>query len=160
METFFEEMEKGNKNSNKLKTIFEEIYWKCPDIIIHIELNLRNIYLRRQTQIDKYFEKEKIKLLKQWEKTTKEIINTYMGIKIQKRDAKLQDKKMLLEQFTKGELNIDNYTDEKVENYYLKILSNKIDKNHEEIQKSILEFLNSLYEYFLRKRLKEVRRKN
>lgn len=147
MEIFFEEMEKGNKNSNKLKTIFEEIYWKCPDIIIHIELNLRNIYLRKQTQIDKYFEKEKSKLLKQWEKTTKEIINTYMGIKIQKRDAKLQDKKMLLEQFIKGELNIDNYTDEKVKSYYSKILSNKIDINHEEIQKSILEFLNSLYEY-------------
>jgi hypothetical protein len=147
METFFEEMEKGNKNSNKLKTIFEEIYWKCPDIIIHIELNLRNIYLRKQMQIDKYFEKEKSNLLKQWEKTTKEIINTYMGIKIQKRDAKLQDKKMLLQQFIKGELNIDNYTDEKVESYYSKILSNKIDINYEEIQKSILEFLNSLYEY-------------
>lgn len=147
METFFEEMEKGNKNSNKLKTIFEEIYWKCPDIIIHIELNLRNIYLRKQMQIDKYFEKEKSNLLKQWEKTTKEIINTYMGIKVQKRDAKLQDKKMLLQQFIKGELNIDNYTDEKVESYYSKILSNKIDINYEEIQKSILEFLNSLYEY-------------
>ena len=147
METFFKEMEKDNKNSNKLKTIFEEIYWKCPDIIIHIELNLRNIYLRKQTQIDKYFEKEKIKLLKQWEKTTKEIINTYMGIKVQKRDAKLQDKKMLLQQFINGELNIDNYTDEKVESYYSKILSNKIDINYEEIQKSILEFLNSLYEY-------------
>ena len=44
MKTFFQELEKGNVNSERLKEKFEEIYWKCPDIIVHIELNIRNIY--------------------------------------------------------------------------------------------------------------------
>ena len=64
MSTFFTEVDKGNINSDKIKAKFEEIYWKCPDIIMHIELNLRNIYLRKQQAIDKYFEKEKNELLK------------------------------------------------------------------------------------------------
>ena len=34
--------------ANTLKTTFEEVYWKCPDLIIHIELNLRNIYFKKQ----------------------------------------------------------------------------------------------------------------
>lgn len=36
MKTFFQELEKGNVNSERLKEKFEEIYWKCPDIIVHI----------------------------------------------------------------------------------------------------------------------------
>ena len=39
--------------SDRLKNKFEEIYWKCPDIILHIELNIINIYLKNQQQIDK-----------------------------------------------------------------------------------------------------------
>lgn len=151
MKTFFEERTKGNINSNILKTKFEEVYWKCPDIIIHIELNLRNIYFVKQTQIDKYFAKERAKLLKQWEKTPKEILNSYLGIKLQKQDVIRKDKKTLLDRFVSGELNIANYTQDKIQGNYSKILLpvmlSKIDTNQEEVEKSILEFLNSLYEY-------------
>ena len=52
MKTFFEERRRENINSNTIKAKFEEVYWKCPDIIIHIELNLRNIYLEKQSQIE------------------------------------------------------------------------------------------------------------
>ena len=144
METFFRERKNGNINSNTLKSKFEEVYWKCPDIIIHIELNIRNIYLSKQSQIDKYFEKEKSKLLKQWEKTPKEIMNSYMGIKIQKQEALAKDKKRLLDSFLDGKLNATDYAEDKIQSNYSKILSIELT---EEIEKSILEFLNSLYEY-------------
>jgi len=147
METFFKERRNGNINFNTLKAKFEEVYWKCPDIIIHIELNLRNIYLNKQTQIDKYFEKERTKLLKQWEKTPKEIMNSYYGIQMQKQEALLKDKKILLNRFLNGELNIANYEEDKVHNNLNKILSKTTDINQEETEKSVSEFLNSLYEY-------------
>ena len=86
MGTFFKELEKGNINSDKIKAKFEEIYWKCPDIMVHIELNFRNIYLKKQAIIDKYFEKEKNNLLKKWDKTPKEILNSYMDLKKLKRE--------------------------------------------------------------------------
>jgi len=151
MKIFFEEKRKGNINSNILKSKFEEIYWKCPDIIVHIELNIRNVYFNKQNQIDKYFEKEKAKLLKQWEKTPKEIMNSYLGIKMQKIESIAQDKKTLLESFTKGQLNVANYAEDKIQSNYSKVLLptmiSQIDTNQEEVRKSILEFLNSLYEY-------------
>ena len=146
MKVFFEE--KGNINSSKLKTTFEEVYWKCPDLIIHIELNLRNIYFKKQVQIDQYFEKEKKELLKKWQKTPEQIMNSYLEIKMQKIDKLSQDKKLLLDKFLNGKLNIKDYVQEKVQANYLKILTPaKLETNQEEIEKGIFEFLNSLYEY-------------
>lgn len=151
MKIFFEEIRKDGINSNILKAKFEEIYWKCPDLIIHIELNIRNIYFNKQKQIDKYFEKERIQLLKQWEKTPKEIMNSYLGIKAQKIELIAQDKKLLLDKFLNGEIVASNYSQEKLQTNYSKILLptiiSQIDTNEEEIQRSIFEFLNSLYEY-------------
>lgn len=149
MEIFFKERRK--ENSNLLKTKFEEVYWKCPDIIIHIELNLRNIYFQKKSQIDKYFQKEREQLLKQWGKTPKEIMNSYLEIKGQKINATQKDKKILLDEFLSGKLNIKDYTQDKIQNNCIKILSpvniEKMNTNEEEVKKSIFEFLNSLYEY-------------
>ena len=68
MEIFLEELERGTFPSERLKIKFDDIYWKCPEIIVHIELNIRNIYLKKEARIDKYFEKGKNELLKKWNK--------------------------------------------------------------------------------------------
>lgn len=149
METFFKE--RKNENSNILKTKFEEVYWKCPDIIIHIELNLRNLYFQNQSQIDKYYQKEKEQLLKKWGKTPKEIMNSYLKIKEQKIEVAQKDKKVLLNDFISGKLNVNDYTQEKIQSNCVRILSpvmiEKMETNEEEVRKSVYGFLNSLYEY-------------
>lgn len=149
MSVFFEE--RKNENSNVLKTKFEEVYWKCPDIITHIELNLRNIYLQKQSIIDRYYENEKQKILKQWNKTQREIINLYFDLKNQNTSAIKHDKKRLLDDFLNGKLDINDYTPEKIQNNYAKILMpamlEKINTDEGEVKRYILEFLNSLYEY-------------
>lgn len=148
MKIFFEERKKGNINSTKLKSAFEEVFWKCPDLIIHIELNIRNIYYKKKSQIDKFLEKEKNELLKKWEKTPKQIMDSYLDIKMQKTEKIAQDKKILLDKFLNGELNINDYTEDKVQSNYSKVLTQaKLKSNQEEIEKGIFEFLNSLYEY-------------
>lgn len=150
MATFFTEVDKGNINSDKIKAKFEEIYWKCPDIIMHIELNLRNIYLRKQQAIDKYFEKEKNELLKKWNKKPEEILNAYLDLKKQRLEKIAIDKKILMDRFISGELNTKNFTNDKIKANCQKILPKfMIDKmeDEEEVQINILKFLNSLYEY-------------
>jgi len=148
MKVFFEEKRKGNINSSKLKTTFEEVYWKCPDLIIHIELNIRNIYFKKKSQIDKYFEKEKNELLKKWEKTPKQIMDSYLDIKMQKIEKLAENKKLLLDKFLNGKLNIKDYSQDKVQANYSKILTPaKLEADQKEIEKSVFEFLNSLYEY-------------
>lgn len=149
MQVFLEE--KGNTNSGAIKSKFEEVFWKCPDLIVHIELNIRNIYIKKQAQIDKYFEKEKESMLKQWNKNPKEIMNTYFELKKQKTEIAAIDKKKLFDKLMKGELNSKEYTQEKIQSNYSKILAagaiSELEKNQEEIEKGIFEFLNSLYEY-------------
>ena len=75
MKVFFEELKNGDINSQKLKNKFEDIYWRCPDIIVHIELNIRYLYLQNEQTIDKYFEKEAEDLLRKWQKAPKDIRN-------------------------------------------------------------------------------------
>ena len=45
-----------NAKDDELSTYFEEIYWKNPDIIRIIEINFKNIYLKNEKKIDKYYE--------------------------------------------------------------------------------------------------------
>lgn len=149
METFFEEVEKKEINSDVLKAKFEDIYWKCPDIITHIELNIRNLYLKNQLAMDKYLQKEKSELLKKWNKKPNEIINSYLNLKKRLNEEVLKDKKILLNAFLENKLNITDYTNQKLESNVEKILLEDINKeeNNEEIADNITKFLNSLYEY-------------
>ena len=98
-------------------------------------------------QIDKHFEKEKSELLKKWQKTPDQIMNSYLEIKMQKIEKIAEDKKLLLDKFLNGKLNIKDYVQEKVQANYLKMLTpTKLEGEQEEIEKGIFEFLNSLYE--------------
>ena len=103
--------EKDYKTSEKLKNKFEEIYWKCPEIIVQIGLNIRNIYLKNKSVIDKYYEKEKVALLKKWDKSQEEIIKSYMELKKKLKEKQNEDKKTLLDKFLNGELKTQDYQD-------------------------------------------------
>ena len=43
-------------NDEELKQVFEEIYWKFPEIVKTIEINFKSIYLRNEKKINKYYE--------------------------------------------------------------------------------------------------------
>ena len=66
MEVFFSEMKMGDVNSENIKNKFEEIYWKCPDLIKHIEINIRNIYMNNINAINKFYEKKKLEILSKY----------------------------------------------------------------------------------------------
>lgn len=150
MRVFFQELEKGIINSEILKEKFEEIYWKCPDIIVHIELNIRNIYLKKEQLIDKFFEKEKVEKLKRLDVTSKEVKKNYLDLKRQLIDKKAVDAWDMQDKFLNGKLNVKNFTKEKIDADINKVLPKEIgDKVYEseEIQGNISRFLNTLYEY-------------
>ena len=147
MQVFLEE--KNNKNSQKMKNIFEEIYWKCPEIILQIELNIRNIYFKKENIIDKYYQKQQLDLIKKWNKKPEEIKKAYLEL-IRKRREKIEkDKKYLLNKFFTEELKTKDYTEAKINECYEKLFHNleEITNNQEQIYKNITDFLNNLYEY-------------
>ena len=150
METFLKELNGGDIHSEALNAKFEEIFWKCPDLIMHIELNFRNLYLENESTIDKYFEKEKVDLLREWGKTPEQIRNSFLELKIQKDELVEKDLNINTNKFLTGKLNPKNYTDDKIKANCSKILpEEEIDEfeTNGDIIVNICKFLNSLYEY-------------
>ena len=43
-------------SDEELKELFEEIYWKFPEIVKTMEINFKSIYLRNEKKINKYYE--------------------------------------------------------------------------------------------------------
>lgn len=147
MKVFLEEKKNGDIKSKKIQEKFEEVYWKCSDIIIHIELNLRNIYLNNQNSIEKYFDKKRNSILKQYGRTREDIKELYAKIKMQRDEIYREDKKQLLDKFLNGIYNTKEFEENQVKDNYSKILVESENAEEQETQKGILEFLNSLYEY-------------
>lgn len=155
MQVFFEEVNNNLKDSEKLKMKFEEVYWKCPEIIMHIALSFRNIYLSKKSEINKFYEKKKNEILKQWGKTPNNILEKYFELKKEEKEKREIDKKIIVDKFLKEELNTKNYTEDKFKSNCLKIMSKEMCENIEkdkDLRDDIKKFLNSLYEY---KNLKE-----
>ena len=118
---------------------------------MHIELNLRNIYLKYQQTIDKFYEIEKSNKLNQIKITPEEIKKMNINIKKQLIEVKENDVKRIQQEFLDGKLNVKNFADSKIRLNIQKILAeNLIDEIYEnkEIQENINKFLNSLIEYY------------
>ena len=150
MKTFFQELKKGDIHSEKIKEKFEEIYWKCPEIMIHIELNMRNIYFKNESIIDKYFEKEKSEKLKKANITLKEINKSYIDLNKQLMEKVAIEPRIIQEKFLSGKCNISNLESEKLKTDITKFLQKEIVENsdeNEEVEGNIINFLNSLQEY-------------
>lgn len=151
MSTFLEEMKKGDCNSGRVKDLFEQIYWKCPDIIIHIELNFRSLYLKNEKKIDKYYEDAKKQITKELGLTEIEAIQKYEALQSQLIETKNKDTALIIEKFLSGEANTKDYEFSSIKKNYKKLLGKdyeEFDKEQiDEINKNISRLQNSLYEY-------------
>jgi len=150
MNVFFSELRKQEINSEKIKNKFDEIYWKCPDLVIQIELNLRYLYLKNKPLIDKFYDRKKQELLSKYELTEQEVIDEYIELKTKLIEEKEIDKKIILDQFLDKKKNIKDYEEDKIKRNYEKIFSSEVledEKRFNEGNNNISKFLNTLYEY-------------
>lgn len=151
MTVFLEEAKLGNSNSPKVKETFEQIYWKCPDIIIHIEMNFRNLYLKNEKVIDKYFNTASKQIMKELGLNQEEAIAKYNSMNDKLIDMKNKDTALILEKFLKGKEVIKNYEEITIKKNYKKLLG--VDQKEieddklEEYNSNIFKMSNSLYEY-------------
>ena len=151
MTTLLEEIKKGDCNSSKVKDIFEQIYWKCPDIIIHIELNFRSLYLKNEKAINKYYEDARKQITKELGLNETEALEKYAGLQNQLIETKNKDTALIIEKFLSGEKNTKDYEYSNIKKSYKKLLGKdleELDKDQiEEVNKNISRLQNSLYEY-------------
>lgn len=150
METFFKEI--NDINSDVLKAKFENVYWKCPDLIIHIELNLRHIYMNNKKSIDKYYESQKQNVLNKLNADSAQIYEKYKSTKIKLYEVIDTDKFTITNQFLNGQLTAKDYEEDKIKQEYNKVLTKGITQNTskkaiKEISQNAIKFINSLEEY-------------
>lgn len=131
MECFLENID--NIKSDKLQKCFNEIYWKCPNIIFHISLNFRYLYYHYEKKFIKYYINKK--------NTSLELKNTYLEKYNQEKENKIKTKGNIIHLFLKEELDIKSYSKEKEEEY----INTFIDKK--ESTKPIFGLYNCLIEY-------------
>ena len=150
MTVFLEDMKKGDTNSTRIKDTFEQIYWKCPDIIIHIELNFRSLYFKNEKAINKYFEDEKKKITKELGLNEEEALEKYKVLQTQLIETKNKDTALIIEKFLNNELATKDYEESSIKKNYKKLLEKDLEEFSKdeiyEINKNIYRLQNSLYE--------------
>ena len=144
------EIKNEKMNTKRIKSKFEEIYWKCPDIIAHVETNIRYLYYKNEKIIDKYFEKQKNNLLKKF--TAEELKKGYWDLKRKVIEKKKSDKTIIINNFISGNLNTKDFSKASIKNTYEKFISPEVLRNADETKQNeidinLIKLLNSVYEY-------------
>lgn len=148
MSKIFSELQKGNFDSNAINAEFEEIYWKCPDIITHIQLNIRYIFLKKEDCIARFFKDQACKTLNKIKVDSEEIDKEYNYLKQSYLDENKRQRKTIIDNFLNGYWSFKDYDDKSVNRSYAKFINiEKVDKNNEEVYNNLIKLLHNLYEY-------------
>ena len=94
------------ENETHIHDIFEEIYWKCSDIIRILEMNFKSLYYKNIKKINKYYSDRKEQILKN--NTTQDIFNTYYSIVLKKKDVESTDGYTILQKFINKEVALSD----------------------------------------------------
>lgn len=144
MTVFFEEKE--DITSKKLKETFEDIYWKCPEIITHLELNIRYLYLKNESKAEKYYQEAKVNMLK-GNNTEQNVFDKYLELKNNLQNMMETDQRLIFEKFLNKEVNFKDYLPNKIQKEYAKIIDIELLKKDDEIKDNIIKFYNNIYEF-------------
>ena len=130
----------NNASFEELKTCFEEIYWKEPDIIKIIEINFKSIYLKNEKKIDKYYKTRHDEFLKNHKDN--EIYDMRIKLTSQLKSLKGKDEYLNFQKFINNEYTISEYNDISIN----KIKEKYFGENSYNIS-NLIELYNVLQEY-------------
>lgn len=154
MTAFLEVRNQHNEKYEKVSKIFEEIYWLNPNLIEHIELNLRCLIKVHSREFEKYIEKiqKEVKLqygIKNYEECLKKLQRAYLNLK----NAEEENINDIISKAKNGTIEISDYlVDSKVRNEAYTSLSidslNLQDKKEmENFYENISKLKENLMEY-------------
>ena len=157
---FMEETSNGNLNSERLKKTFEKIYWQCPDIVIHIELNMRYLYHVNSKRIEKELNDRNSKILNSMELDKNGLVRRFFELNKDLIKTKRKDAKAVLDKFLNDEWKIKDFSEKEMSVLYDRLLIGKYfeetPEKQEEINKNFGKLLNTLEEYSIYVRYKYI----
>lgn len=145
----------NNKDNEKLiRETFDKIYWKCPEIVTHIELNLKSIYQDNKKKLSKKINEQDSRYFSR--KSRQVLLEEYYN-KVKDYDSFLEnDELTIFEKFRNGELKIKDYKDDSIKKAYNAIkdsyaeINEYLNSNIKKLSYSLKEYQNYIkYEYII-----------
>ena len=128
----------GGNNTEEAKQKLNEIYWKSPNIINQVAMNLNSLYYKYEKKFIEYFEKKKESIISLNSRDF--LIDNYNKLS----DA-LKEKDYLISNISKrmitNEDNIKDFSSDKLQSYLETFSSSEIENTN------LIKLENSLYEY-------------
>lgn len=151
MKVFFEEIEDGSITTDRLKKSFEKIYWKCPDIVTHIEVNLRYIYYQNSKKIEKEVNERNAQILAKMGQDKNGLVRKYFELNKDLLVLQRTDSKELMDKFINDQWKIKDFGDKEMSVLYERLSAKNYfestEEEQEEINDNFVKLLNTLHEY-------------
>lgn len=130
---------KDEKLNSNLKPVFEEYYWKNPDIIKDIATSFKSLYHHNIKKFNNHITNLQLKVNKSYD----QIIKEYQSNIIENNLLYNSNKEYLVKKFTKNEFNIMEYLPEGIEKLSTDLIKGDILK----YSRTIYNFNDTLKEY-------------
>lgn len=151
MSVLLQEAYNGNINSELIKDTFEKVYWECSDVVTHLYVNIRCIYDRYESEIDKFYENKSDEILKSFNSTSEGVDEKKSELIKKKNSIETTDNKIILDKFFTGALNINDYKGDNYQKMYYDLISKNVTELSEaekaEMDINIEKLNNNLDEY-------------
>ena len=151
MISFFEAYRENNFKSEKLKRRFEDVYWKCPDLVTHIELNLRYLYNYHSKEIEKDLDEKNNNYLSINGMDKNSLVRQYFDLNKELIKEKNIDSKTIMDKFINGTWKIKDFNERSMKVLFDKLYQKNYDalseKDRTEVNKNFSKLLNTLREY-------------
>lgn len=151
MSVLLKEAYNGNINSELIKDTFEKVYWECSDVVTHLYVNIRCIYDRYESEIDKFYENKSDEILKSFNSTSEGVDEKKSELIKKKNSIETTDNKIILDKFFTGALNINDYKGDNYQKMYYDLISKNVtelsDAEKAEMDINIEKLNNNLDEY-------------
>lgn len=99
----------NSTDQSEIKTKFDEIYWKFPELLSVVEMNIRSIYLSNEKKITKYYQDRLEEYLKAHKK--EELENLYKELYSKKQVLLKTDSSTILQNFVSKKWDVRDYTE-------------------------------------------------
>lgn len=155
MTVLLEEDEKGDINSDRVKDSFEKVYWKSSDLIIHILVNIRQLYDENEVIIDKYYKNKTEEVLRTLAVTEKQVQDKKDELIRRLNSLREIDGRLILDSFIDGRYSVGDYRADTYANIYENLTSKQVseldseekrimDENLKKLESNLSEYTNFL----------------
>ena len=136
----------------RMKDVFEDLHWKCPDVISHIETSLRIIFNKNLKSFEKYIEDRKKDIVVD-NLSYEDYLIKRNNLAKELTDLESYDEAVVVKKFMDGELMLSDYSPVAVSKCYSRFLGDNCDISKGKAKKD--DFRNLYhnldeYKYYLR----------